>query len=540
LLVVGLGALAVRAALLPILPIPKPAVHDEFGYLLLADTFARGRVTNPTHPMWVHFETFHILWQPTYTAKFYPAQGLIMALGQRVMGDPFWGVWLSLGLMCAAICWMLQGWLPPGWALLGGFLAVIRLGTFSYWASSYWGGAVAATGGALVLGALPRIKQAQRARDALLMGLGFAMLANSRPYEGLFIGLPIAGAFAAWMFGKNRPPVWPAARRVAAPLVLVLVLTGCAMGYYFWRTTGSPWRTPYSQYGRTYVPVPSFPWQSARAVPEYRHAPMRDFYRDFEGARYWDSRSLQGLLRLWANVPLTLGFFYLGPILALPLFIALAAVPYGFTWKDMNPSTRFLLLVCGSAVAGSMLPIWCFPHYFAPITSAILALVLQAMRFIRSQARRSQSWGLLLTRTVPLICILMLALRVGAKPLHLRLPNHFPGEGTATWCSSGDEGLQRAAMLARLEQYPGLQLAIVHYGPSHNFHVEWVFNRADVDNAKVVWARDMGPTQNQELIKYFHNRRVWLVEPDESPPKLSPYGAARVDKLLALERCDYQ
>ena len=107
---VGLTALSLRAALLPILPIPVPGFNDEDAYLLLADTFAHGRLTNPTHPMWVHFETFQVIWQPTHTAKYWPAQGLFMAAGQVLMGHPFWGVWLSVGLMCAAITWMLQAW----------------------------------------------------------------------------------------------------------------------------------------------------------------------------------------------------------------------------------------------------------------------------------------------------------------------------------------------------------------------------------------------------------------------------------------------
>src|SRR5438094_6551187 len=109
--IIGATALALRAAILPVLPIPKPAVHDEFSYLLMADTFAQGRLANPTHPMWIHFETFHVNMVPTYVSKYYPAQGIFLAIGQVVFGHAFWGVLLSSALMCAAICWMLQGWM---------------------------------------------------------------------------------------------------------------------------------------------------------------------------------------------------------------------------------------------------------------------------------------------------------------------------------------------------------------------------------------------------------------------------------------------
>src|SRR5437868_2301711 len=108
-LIVGVTALALRVSVLPIESISEPIVHDEFGYLLAADTFAHGRLTNPTPPMWEHFETFHEIFQPTYCAKFFPGQGLFLALGQVMFGHPFWGVWLTSGLMCAAITWMLQG-----------------------------------------------------------------------------------------------------------------------------------------------------------------------------------------------------------------------------------------------------------------------------------------------------------------------------------------------------------------------------------------------------------------------------------------------
>ena len=537
--VVGLTALAARAALLPILPIPQPAGDDEFSYLLLADTFAHGRLTNPTHPMWIHFESFHIIWQPTYTGIFHPAQGLVMALGQVITGRPFWGVWLSVGVMCAALCWMLQGWLPPGWALLGGFLAVIRLGTFSYWANSYWGGAVAATGGALVLGALPRLKHSQRMREALLMGLGFAILANSRPYEGVLLGLPVAGVLTLWALGRKRLPLGTGAelhpepiskgeeirgwgKRVVAPLLLVFLVTACAMAYYSWRTTGSPWDTPYLVNARTYGPV-YFPWQVARPLPSYHHAVLERWYVAVRDA---GRRTAAGWVVAEINVLLTPVVFFLGPVLGLPLLLLGLTLPYGLSWKNLSADTRFLLLVCGLVLAGSMLPVLRFlPHYAAPIAGAVWALALEALRRLRRRQWHGKPTGLLITRLVPVICLLMLALRISAKPLGIAEPRRWlNGSALASWCSLGPTNLERAAVLAQLERLPGRHLAIVRYGPHHPIDLhEWVYNEADIDAAKVIWARDMGAAENEELINYFRDRHIWLIEPDDVPPRLLPY-----------------
>jgi hypothetical protein len=514
--VVGVSALLLRLAILPLCPIPLPFAPDDFSFLLASDTFASGRLTNPTPAMWVHFETIHVSMTPTYMSMYFPAQGLVMAASKVLFGHPWYGLLLASALMCAAICWMLQTWLPPTWALLGGILAVVHLGLFSYWINTYHAaGSIVALGGALVLGALPRLMRTVQLRDSLLMAVGVMLLVMTRPYEGMLLCLPVAFVLGRWMlFGKNRPSAAVQIRCAAAPLALI-VAAGVWMGYYDYRAFGSPLALPYTVNRNMYAMAPYFVWQSQRPEPAYRHEAMRHFYQDVELHGYTQIHSLSGFASQ-SLVKAVDGFlFFSGIVLLLPLIMLRRVL--------MDRRIRFLVLCVLVLTAGMAIEIFLIAHYLAPFTAAFYAIGLQAMRHLRVWSPEGRPVGMTMVRLTVTVCFVMAGLRLYAGPLHLGLAEWPASEWNFKWYGPGPFGTERAHIEAGLEQLSGGQLVIVRYSPDHYPFDEWVYNAADIDGSKVIWARGMDTANDLELIHYYKDRKVWLVQPDQHPAEISPY-----------------
>jgi hypothetical protein len=498
---VGLVSFALAAAISAV-RVPVPEKHDEFSYLLAADTFRHGRLANPPHPMWVHLETFHVLHQPTYASKYPPAQGLFLALGESLGGHPIVGVWITTALAAAACCWMLQGWVPGRFALLGGVLVAFHHGLQFYW-QNYWNGSVALLGGALLFGAFPRIRRRPRIASTLALVAGVVLLANSRPFSGLMASLPVAGGLLAWMIGRHRPPVATTMGKVVLPAALVLALAAAGMAHYNTRVTGDPLTLPYQAHSALYAYTPLFLWQKPRPPPTYRHEIMRDFYLGWQAEGY---RAQQSLLEAFKRKRHNL-YFFLTPLLLAPL----VTLP----WMLRSRRTRFAVGTSLFVFAASLTISGTHPHYIAPIAPLLFLLVVQGLRQVALWEWRGHAWGPVLVLAVVVLQVLFFAT---AFVLYAR-------QDPPQWAT------HRARIQAELDRMPGRHLVIVRYGSDHSPHEEWVFNEADIDGAKVVWARTMGPAKDRDLVEYFGDRRLWSLYADRDPPQLieHPRGVPGLD-----------
>jgi hypothetical protein len=492
------ASVVLRLALLPWMPVPHPVVPDEFSHIFLAKTFLLGRLANPTHPLWQHFESIHILSQPTFSSMYMAGQAVFLALGKLLTGSFFGGVLLSTALFCAALTWFLRAYVPPGWALYGGLLAAVRFGAASYWNNSYWGGSVGALGGALALGAYARLVRAWSPWPAVWFAAGLVLLANTRPYEGAGLGAALVTALA-WEFFRNKRPacVRPFAWSLAAA-VAVLAISGWAMTRHWKAVTGDSFTLPYQVNQRAYGWPTTLPWLAVRPV-EYRH---REFalYHDFEVEEH-----------KYVTVPAEIPFGLVEKISYLWRFflgVSLSVVLV-FTVRILSVRrTRAIWIVSGVAGLLAMTEQTGFPHYLSPIAAPIVLFVIQGLRYLARWSWRGAAFGPVLVRAmVPILCIIVgvRAAALSPRSQPSLIPNY------ASWCCTDARQRDREPLLRRLESEPGKHLVIVHYHLTAYDTFEWVYNDPDIDRAKVIFARDMGDEKNQELLNYYPERRVWRV-----------------------------
>lgn len=479
--------------------VPVPMTHDEFSYLLAGETYAQGRLTNPPHPFWQHFEAMHIIQQPTRMSKYPAGQGVVLAIGKLLAGHPIVGVWLSLVLASIAIGWMLLAWLPIRWALLGTFCAALRT-VGSEWGNGYWGGAVAAAGGALLLGAVRRLADRPDWRGGTLFGTGLVILANSRPFEGLVVA-SASGLVLAVAWWRLRPFHGVMhVLHVTVPAFLVVLAGAAAMGISNAAVTGNAWQMPYQAHDSQYAGCPTFLFQTPGPLPEYRHADMEGYFSGWERNRFVRKHVGWGFNPSYFTKLRVFLEFFIGPALLVP-YLMMVPFPAAF-WP------RSAWLIIAAALLGATQTLYLFPHYLAPVTGLVWFVVVLGTR--RLAACRMRGF-----RQPALVVLLLVA--AGAGPL------------IAAMDDSRSRSI-RGNLAERLLTEPGRDLVLLDFGPDYDFHESWVYNAADLDESPIVWARSLGDEADAGLRGYYADRRAWRVSvgyrtailmPDErtaSPP----------------------
>jgi hypothetical protein len=495
--------IALRLALLPQYPIPTPNVSDDFSYILMADTLRHFRLANPPHALHQFFETFFVLQQPSYVSIFPLGQGLILALGWTLFGHPWAGVALSIGALCALCYWMLRAWISAGWALIGGLLAVIEFGPLNQWMNSYWGGAVSACAGCLVFGALPRLRESGRNRDAVLLGLGLTLQLLSRPYESIFLVLSVLlYILPVRVFAKT---VAVSALVVAPAIGLMLLQNKQATD----RWTTLPYMLSRYQYG-----VPTTFTVQPLPTP---HLPLtREQQLDYDAQSEAHGAGTDSLATYAARWVSRLGFyrfFLLAPLyLALPAFLV-ALREYRFAWAALTIVTFSL---------GANFYPYFYSHYIAALTCLFILISVVGLERLSQWVIRGNRIGEECTRILLFLCAAHFVFwygvhRLGDEEIIAAMTPYETGDAINHGDPQGRIAIDRA-----LAAYPGVQLVFVRYWPQHQFQ-EWVHNPADIDHARIVWARDLGQEENQKLLRYYPRRTAWLLEPDAHPPRLTRY-----------------
>jgi hypothetical protein len=514
--------------------IPVPQVHDELSYLLAADTFAHGRLTNPTPISPENFETPHVLVEP-YMAKYPPLQGLFLALGQVVFGQPIFGVWLTCGLAAASLYWMLFAWTRPRWAIFGTCLMILFIGINSYWAQSYWGGMVAASGGAIFLGGFRRLLRKISVQTTILMILGGIILVNSRAYEGTAMMLPSLIVLAIFLIRDKKTTLFHKFSHIILPGVLLTATALSAMAYYNYRITGNLLTFPYTAHQSQYFSTPLFVFQPKSEKELRGHPRLQSLYEYLNCSQLIRELDFYGLPNNKNLYPLyAIGYLIViipGFLLSTPLSFFFYLITFIVIFKN-----RWMLFIFGTILftfgCMSLVNYWDCPHYPAPLAACFYLLISEGFRFCLIDGKRRNRFQI----TAGVLIVLS-----GVSLIYqiYQIPDYFFPVKSATRkkdFSDLDLKFDQPVKLAKPERItylkpvienaannlPDKYLAIVEYPPKFDNSDELVYNKADMNNSKLIWAYDLGEEKNKTLLNYYSDRKILKIKVSDGFVEINP------------------
>ncbi len=200
-----------------------------------------------------------------------------------------------------------------------------------------------------------------------------------------------------------------------------------------------------------------------------------------------------------------------------PLYLALAAFAFGIrTYRMACVPAACLIFALGT----NFFPAFQF-HYLAGV---VCLFVLMSVRGLQGMTRLRR--GKEAASVVMFLCF--------AQFVFWYAPHLFEGVGFPldilrfdVWHSINHGNPERRIEVNReLAAMPGRLVVLVRYWPQHVFQDEWVYNGADIDGQRIVWARDLGDAEDEKLRAYYPGRKFLLLEPDARPPKLSEWEPA--------------
>jgi hypothetical protein len=485
-------------------PVPTPDIYDEFGHLFVADTLRHWRLANPAHPLHQFFETFFTLQQPTYSSIYPIGQGLMLAIGQSIFGSPWAGVVISTSAFCALCYWMLRAWTSAGWALTGGLLAVFEFGPLCQWMNDYWGGAFCAVAGCLVFGALPRLFDSRERIYAVLLGIGMGLHLLIRPFESVFLFLCCTLYLIPMLrSSEGRRTLLRAVPIVATCVAAALAITGLQNKAVTGSWTTLPYQLSQYQYG-----VPAALTFQSNPTPHNELTPQQELgYKSQLAFRSSGPETLGSYLARLQYRIRYYRFFFLAPLYVAILGFVVAMRRFRSAWVGLT--------IVIFALGTNFFPAFQL-HYVAAVTCLF---VLVSVVGLEQVSRLSVEAAQLLV----LLCVAHFVFWYGMH-VYDTSDVSMAARPYETWDAINHRNPERRILVnQQIAQIPGRLLIFVRYWPQHMFQEEWVYNEADIDAARVVWARDLGEPENEKLRKYYPDRKVWLLEADGRPPKLEEY-----------------